>query len=122
MFYVAPAVMPHVKAGKLRALGVTSAKKWSILPDLPSIAEAGLPGYESTVWHGVIVPAATPAGIVNKLYQDISSVLQNDEVRQQFAAQWTEPLGTTPENFAQFLKAEVESYAKVVKSAGLQAE
>ncbi|MEA2919858.1 MAG: hypothetical protein QOJ15_11939 [Bradyrhizobium sp.] len=119
LFHVAPAVMPLVQAGKLRALGVTSPKRWSIVPDLPAIAEAGLPGYESTVWHGVVVPAGTPSSIINKLYQDIADVMKSEEVRQKFAAQWIEPLGTTPDSFAAFLKSEVENNAKLVKEAGL---
>jgi tripartite-type tricarboxylate transporter receptor subunit TctC len=92
-----------------------------MVPQLPTIAEAGLPGYQSTVWHGVIVPAKTPSLLVNRLYKDISSVMKTDNVRRQFAAQWTEPLGSSPEEFAKFLKAEVESYAKIAKAAGLSA-
>jgi tripartite-type tricarboxylate transporter receptor subunit TctC len=119
LFHVAPAVMPLVKAGQLRGLGVTSLKPWSLVPELPAIAEAGLPGFQSTVWHGVVVPTGTPPSIVDKLYKDIASVMRTDDVRQKFAAQWIEPLGTSPEEFAQFLKAEVENNAKLVKEAGL---
>jgi tripartite-type tricarboxylate transporter receptor subunit TctC len=119
LFHVAPAVMPFVKNGQLRGLGVTSLTPWSMVPELPAIAEAGLPGYQSTVWHGVVVPTGTPSSIVNKLYQDIASIMQTEDVRQKFAAQWIEPLGTSPEKFAQFLKEEVENNAKLVKEAGL---
>jgi len=122
LFHVAAAVMSLVKAGKLRALGVTSLKRWSILPDLPSIAEAGLPGYDVTVWHGVLVPAGTPHLLIDKLYRDMSDAMKTDEVRKQFATQWTEPLGTTPDSFASFLKADVERSASVVKGAGLHVE
>lgn len=121
LFHVAPAVMPLVKAGKLRALGVTSLKRWAILPELPAIAEAGLPGYQTSVWHGVVVSAGTPPALIETIYQNISNVMKSDDVRKQFAAQWTEPLGTTPAEFAKFLKSEVETYANIAKSAGLRA-
>jgi len=120
IFHVAPAVMPLVKASKLRALGVTSLKPWSILPQLPAIAEQGLPGYEATVWHGVVVRAGTPPQLINKLYKDITDVMKTDEVRQKFALQWAEPLGTTPDEFGKFLKSEVESYAALGKTAGFK--
>ena len=123
MFHVAPAVMPHVRAGKLRALGVTSLTRWSILPELPAIAEAGLPGYESTVWHGVLVPAGTSKQLVDKLHQEITgNIMKTGEVRELFAAQWIEPLGSTPDEFARFLKADVERSRKIVKDAGIRAE
>ena len=123
MFHVAPAVMPHVKAGKLRALGVTSHDRWAILPDLPSIDEAGLPGYESTVWHGVLVPARTPVQLVNRLHQEIvNNIMKRGDVRETFAAQWIEPLGSTPDDFAKFLKADIERSRKIVKDAGIGTE
>lgn len=117
LFHVAPALMPLVKDGKVRALGVTSLKKWAITPDLPSIAEVALPGYEASVWHGVVVPAGTPKWLVDKLYQDINAVMKTDEVKQQFAAQWIEPLGTTPDEFGKFIQSELKSYAKVAEAA-----
>ena len=115
--------MPHVKAGKLRALGVTSHNRWAILPDLPTIDEAGLPGYESTVWHGVLVPARTPVQLVNKLHQEIvNNIMKRGDVRETFAAQWIEPLGTTPDDFAKFLKADIERSRKIVNDAGIGTE
>jgi tripartite-type tricarboxylate transporter receptor subunit TctC len=123
MFHIAPAIMPHVKVGKLRALGVTSLNRWLILPDLPTIAEAGLPGYESTVWHGVLVPAGTPIQLVTRLHQELANnIMKSGEVRETFAAQWIEPLGTTPDDFAKFLKADIERSLKIVKDAGIRAE
>ncbi len=118
LFHVAPAVLPLVKSSQLRALGVTSLKKWSIAPDLPSIAEVALPGYEASVWHGVVVAAGTPQSLVDKIYQDISTVAKADDVRGQFSQQWIEPLATTPVEFADFLKSEVENYAKLASSNG----
>jgi tripartite-type tricarboxylate transporter receptor subunit TctC len=123
LFHVAPAVVPHVKAGKLRALGVTSLKRWSILPELPTISESGVPGYESTVWHGILVPARTPPQIVTKVHDEVAgTIIKTREVRGAFAAQWIEPLGTRPEEFARFLKADIERSAKIVKDAGIRAE
>jgi tripartite-type tricarboxylate transporter receptor subunit TctC len=122
MFHVAPAVMPQVKAGKLRALGVTSLKRWAILPDVPTIAEAGVPGYESTVWHGVLVPAGVSTALVTRLHREIADeILKTREVREAFAAQWLEPLGTTPQEFAAFLKNDIARNAKIVKAAGISA-
>jgi len=122
MFHVAPAVMPQVKAGKLRALAVTSLKRWAILPDLPTIAEAGVPGYESTVWHGVLVPAGVSTALVARLHREIADeILKTREVREAFAAQWLEPLGTTPQEFAAFLKNDIARNAKIVKAAGISA-
>jgi tripartite-type tricarboxylate transporter receptor subunit TctC len=123
LFHVAPAVVPHVKAGKLRALGVTSLKRWAILPELPTIAESGVPGYESTVWHGILVPARTPPQIVSKVHDDVANnILKAPEVRAAFAAQWIEPMGTRPEEFARFLKSDIERSAKIVKDAGIRSE
>ena len=115
--------MPHVKAGKLRALGVTSLTRWGVLPDLPTIAESGVPGYESTVWHGVLVSAGTPVHLVNGLHQEIAGdIMKRREVREAFAAQWVEPLGTAPEDFAKFLKTDLERSRNIVKDAGIRAE
>jgi tripartite-type tricarboxylate transporter receptor subunit TctC len=123
LFHVATAVVPHVKVGQLRALGVTSLKRWSILPDLPTIAESGVPGYESTVWHGILVPARTPPQIVAKVHDEVAgAIIKTREVRAAFAAQWIEPLGTRPEEFARFLKADIERSTKIVKDAGIRTE
>jgi tripartite-type tricarboxylate transporter receptor subunit TctC len=122
IFHVAPAVMPQVKAGKLRALAVTSLKRWPILPDLPTIAEAGVPGYDSTVWHGVLLPANVSPALVMRLHREIADeILRAPEVREAFAAQWLEPLGTTPQEFAAFLKADIARNTKIVKAAGISA-
>jgi tripartite-type tricarboxylate transporter receptor subunit TctC len=118
IFHVAPALMPLVKGGQLRALGVTSLKKWSVTPDLPSIAEVALPGYEATVWHGVIVPTGTPDEIIRKVYEDIAAAMKTEAVVKQFNAQWIEPLGTSPAEFSAFLKSEVENYVKLASSSG----
>jgi len=119
LFHVAAAVMTLAKNGKLRALGVTSLRRWDLLPDLPSIAEAGLPGYQITVWHGVLAPAKTPPPILKKVQQDMASVMKNEEVRQQFIKLWVEPLGTTSDEFAKFLKEDAERSASIIKHADI---
>jgi tripartite-type tricarboxylate transporter receptor subunit TctC len=120
LFHIAAAVMPLAKAGKLRALGVTSLERWDLLPDLPSIAEAGIPGYQITVWHGVLAPAKTPRSILKKVQRDMASVMKDDDVRKQFIKLWAEPLGTTSEEFATFLKADAERSANIIKHAGIR--
>jgi tripartite-type tricarboxylate transporter receptor subunit TctC len=119
LFHVAAAIMPLAKEGKVRAIGVTSAKRWELIPDLPSIAEAGIPGYQITVWHGVLAPAKTPQPILTKVQQDMASVMKNEELRKQFIKLWAEPLGTTSEEFARFLKQDAERSASIIKHAGI---
>ncbi|MBI4189484.1 MAG: tripartite tricarboxylate transporter substrate binding protein [Betaproteobacteria bacterium] len=112
------ASLPLVKAGKLRAVGVTSAKRSPLAPELPTIAESGAPGYEAGTWYGVVTPAHTPRAVVNKLYTDVKQVVEIREVHKQLSGY--ELVGSSPEQFAQFLKAEVERWGRVVKFAGVQ--
>ena len=114
--------LPHVKGGRLRALGVTSAKRAGGVPDIPTIAEAGVPGYDAVQWFGVLAPAATPRPIVVRLHGEIVRVLQAAEVRDRLSADGADPVGSTPEEFAAFLRAETAKWAKVVKDAGIQPE
>lgn len=114
--------LPHIKAGKLRALGVTSAKRSEALPEVPTIAEAGLPGYESVQWYGVLAPAGTPREIVARLHAEIVRALQLPEVKERLAADGAEPVGDSPEAFAALIKSEIEKWAKVAKAAGIRPE
>jgi tripartite-type tricarboxylate transporter receptor subunit TctC len=114
--------MPQVRSGKLRALGVTSAKRSEAAPDVPTIAEAGVPGYETSGWHGWIVPARTPAPIVQRLHKEVARIAQQPDVRQRFSAEGTEVVGNTPDEFAAVIKVETVRWAKVVKSAGIKPE
>lgn len=116
------ALMSHVKAGKLRPIGVTSAKRVATLPDIPTIAEAGLPGYEITAWHGMMAPAGTPAAIVNRLSEAVSSVLAHEEIRSRFAVLGAEPVGSTPEAFTKFLQADIERLGKLIRAANIKAD
>jgi tripartite-type tricarboxylate transporter receptor subunit TctC len=112
----------HAKAGNVRMLAVSTAKRSPLLPEVPTMAEAGVPGYESTTWFGVLGPAGTPREVVTKVSQDIAVVLQADDVRSRFAAAGAEPVGSTPEAFAALLKSEGEKWAKVIRAAGIKVE
>ena len=110
--------LPHVRTGRLRAYGVTTAKRAVGAPDIPTIAESGLPGYESVQWFGILAPAGTPREIVTRLHRDITRVVQEKEIQQRFLAdgaesQWSE----TPEQFGAFMRAETAKWAKVVEQA-----
>jgi tripartite-type tricarboxylate transporter receptor subunit TctC len=118
----APGLLPHVRAGRLRALAVTNSKRSALLPDLPTIAESGLPGFEAEGWHGVFVPSATPATAVAVLNRALVKVLAGDEVRKRLMQGGAEPVGLPPAEFAAKFKAEVDRWARVVKAAGIKAD
>jgi tripartite-type tricarboxylate transporter receptor subunit TctC len=121
MFDPTITAMPHVKLGKLRALGVTSLKRTAIAPELPTVAETGLPGFESIGWHGVLAPAGTAREIIGRLNKDIINALRAPDMRARFAEQGAEPVGNTPEQFVEFLKADLAKWATVIKAAGVRA-
>lgn len=118
----APGLLPHVRAGRLRALAVTNAKRSALLPDLPTIAESGLPGFEAEGWHGMFVPSSTPAAVVAALNRGLLTVLANEEVRKRLMQGGAEPVGLPPAEFAVKFRAEMERWARVVKSAGIKAD
>lgn len=118
MFDNMPSAIPHVKGGKLRALAVTTAKRSPALPDVPTIAEAGVPGYEATSWFGLLAPAGTPAPVVAKLNASILKALADPEVKKKLAEQGAEPHGEKPEQFAAFIESETVKWGKVVKESG----
>ena len=113
---------PHIKSGRLRALGVTGSKRAPGAENIPTIAEAGVPGYEAVQWYGVLAPAATPRDIVNKLHAGVVRALQNPEVRQRLLNDGAEPVGSSPEEFTAYLRAETEKWAKVIQAAGIKPE
>lgn len=110
---------PHVKSGRLRGLAVTGATRSAALPDLPTVAESGLPGYAVTVWFGMLAPAKTPAEIISRLQAEIARGLKTPAVRERLTAMGAEPSGNTPEEFTEFLRSEISKWSKVVKAAGL---
>jgi len=115
-------VYPFMKTGKLKALAVSAPKRVAAMPDLPTIAEAGLPGFETGSWQGVLAPAGTPRAIVDKLNAEITRILKTPQVQEQLAAQGTEVRAGTPEDMATFMRAEIARWAKVVKQAGVKIE
>jgi tripartite-type tricarboxylate transporter receptor subunit TctC len=122
MFSTMPPALPQVKAGKLKAIAVTSAKRSLTTPELPTIAEAGLPGFEAITWYGMAAPAGTPKPIVTRLNAEVIKLLHMPEVRDRLLATGTEVSGTSPEAFAAYIKSETVKWAKVVKESGARAD
>jgi tripartite-type tricarboxylate transporter receptor subunit TctC len=120
MFDNMPSALPHVKAGKLRGLAVSSVKRSPSAPDIPTVAESALPGFEVSVWFAVLAPAATPKPIVERLNQVLVKALQAPDVRERLASQGAEPIGNTPEQFTQQMKRDLAKWAKVVKDADIR--
>ena len=114
--------LSHVKSGKLRALAVTTAKRSAVLPDLPAIAEAGVPGYENSTWFGMLAPAGTPAAVVNRLNAELVKSARSPDIVERLAPDGGEPVGYTPEQFARHLVAEIARWRKLVKAAGIRLE
>ena len=122
VFSTAETAVPQVKAGKIRALAVTIAKRTALLPDLPTIAEAGLPGYEANNWYGVLVPAKTPHAIVERLNREIVKILNSQPVKESLFRQGLDASPSTPQEFGAYIKSEIAKWAKVVKASGAKAE
>ena len=112
--------MPHVKSRRLHALAITATKRSALAPQLPTVAESGLPGYQVDAWYGVLVPARTPTDIVNRLNREIMSILQNRDVRESAMAQGAEVTGSTPQEFAALMRNEIKKWAKVTSTLKLQ--
>jgi tripartite-type tricarboxylate transporter receptor subunit TctC len=114
--------MPHIRSGRLRPLGITSSARSSVASEIPTIAEAGLPGYESVQWYGVLVPARTPKDIVTRLHGEITRVLQQPEIKQRLAADGADTVGSSPDEFTRYIQSELTKWAKVAREAGIQPE
>jgi tripartite-type tricarboxylate transporter receptor subunit TctC len=121
MFGTILPTIPHVRAGKLRALAVSGKKRAEVLPDIPAVAE-DVPGFEASSWYGVFAPAATPADLISKLNQEMARALTPAEVRQRLAAEGTEVVAGSPEEFMQLFRAEVAKWARVIKQSGIRLE
>jgi len=117
MFSSVVAIVPHVKAGKLRALAVSSRERLSLLPDLPTIAEAGVPGYETSSWYGILAPAGTPAEIVTRLNAALVKVVSQPDVRQALAQEGADPVGNSPAAFGAFIRSERQRLGDVIRQA-----
>jgi len=114
--------MAQVKAGKLRALAVTTAKRSILAPDLPTMAEAGVPGFDISTWYGLFAPAGTPSAIVAKWNTEVTRILNTPDVRARFVADGAEPAPDTPEQFSRFIAAELAKYARIVKASGAKVD
>ena len=116
MFATALSVTPHIKANRVRALAVTTAKRSKLYPELPTVAEAGVPGFEASTWHGVLVPAGTPPAIVERLNSEMNKALQMPDVRERLASLGAEIVGGSSKEFAEHIRREIPKWAKVVKA------
>jgi len=119
-FPATSSVLPHVRAGKLRALAVTSAKRSSMAPNVPTLSEAGVPGFNVSSWYGIVVPAGTPKAIIKRVHDAVVVAIRNPEVRKRFGSTDLELVGSDPEKFGTFIRSEVAKWAKVIKESGMR--
>jgi len=122
MFGTIVALVPHIQARKLRALAVTSKKRSALVPEVPTLAESGLPDYEAGSWYGILAPAGTPREVIDRLHGAIVKALKQPDVSKRLAAEGAEPIGSTPEEFAAHIKAEIARVGSVVRAAGIRIE
>jgi tripartite-type tricarboxylate transporter receptor subunit TctC len=122
MFNNLISAVPNVQAGRLRALAVTGSTRTAALPDLPTVAEAGVPGYEASTWYAMFAPPAMPAMLVERLHKDVAAVVKSAEIRKQLAAVGIEPVGGTPDQLAKYLRSEIVKWGKVAKASGAKAD
>jgi tripartite-type tricarboxylate transporter receptor subunit TctC len=118
MFDAITTMSPHVQSGRVRALGTTGNHRSSVLPDVPTVAEAGVPGYEATIWLGIMAPAGTPQAIVDKLNGEINKMLARADIKEAWAKQGADPMPMTPAEFDKYLRADIEKWAHVVRVSG----
>jgi len=123
-YFFAPisAALPFVRDGKVLALAVSTAKRSSVLPNVPTIAESGVPGFDYSLWVGLFAPAGTPPAVVEKIAKDVRTAEQSADVKERFATLGAEPMPMTPQEFAKFVKTEIDESAKVIKAAGIKAQ
>jgi tripartite-type tricarboxylate transporter receptor subunit TctC len=122
VFHNAPVLLPHVKSGALRGLAVTSLQRLASVPELPTMAESGVPGYEVTAWFGFLAPAGTPQAVISKVHADVAKAIAMPDVRERMTAQAAEPIGSTPQEYASFIAAEIAKWSKIVKASGAKVE
>ena len=114
--------LPFVNSGRLRGLGVTSARRSAAAPDIPTIAESGFAGYQSTSWHGITVPVKTPAPLIKRLHEELAKIAQQSDVRKRMATQGTDVIGSTPEEFRKLIQTESAKWSNVIRTAGIKPE
>jgi tripartite-type tricarboxylate transporter receptor subunit TctC len=122
MFATIPSVIQHVRAGSLRAIAVTSDRRSPALPEIPTVAESGFPGFQASSWFGFVAPTGTPDPIVRKLHEMIASIVRMPDINEQLSSQGADPVGSSPEAFGQYMKNETEKWAKVVKASRIRLE
>jgi len=122
VFATAPSVMGFVKSGRLRAIAVTSSKRSALMPELPTVAESGVPGYEASSWYGLLAPAKTPRPVVLRLNAEAKRALAVPEINERLIAQGVDPVGNSPEEFAAYVRTEIIKWAKVIKASGAKPE
>jgi tripartite-type tricarboxylate transporter receptor subunit TctC len=122
IFATAASAIPHIKAGKIRALAVTTAKRSALVPELPTVSEAGLKGFEANNWYGLVVPAKTPRSIIDRLHDDFVAVLNSPDVKQVLFNQGLDAAPSTPQEFGAYIKSETAKWAKVIKASGAKPE
>jgi tripartite-type tricarboxylate transporter receptor subunit TctC len=121
-FATMPSVLPQVKAGKLRALAVTTIKRSPAMPELPTVAESGVPGYDANTWYGVLAPRSTSGAVVIRLHDEFVKIMNSADVRERISVHGYEPETNTPQEFAVYIKAEIAKWGKVVRTAGIRAD
>ena len=119
LFTTTISAAPHIKAGKLRAIAITTAKRQSSMPDVPTVGET-LPGYRAEAFQGMVAPAGVPQAIVSKISAEVARIVRSPDVAQRFQLDGAEPVGSTPKEFAAFLKAEMQKWSKVIQEAGIK--
>jgi tripartite-type tricarboxylate transporter receptor subunit TctC len=121
-FTTAVITLPHIKTGKLRVIAVTSLKRFSLMPEVPTVDESGLPGYESTAWYALLAPAKTPQPIIDELQREVAKALRLNDVKESLLQQGAEPVGSSPEQLAALIKNDIAKWSKVVKATGAKVE
>ena len=116
------AVLPHVQSGRLKAIGVTSTKRAQTMPNVPTLIESGVAGYDATSWNGIFAPAKVPRSIINKIHADVVKVLRSPDVRERLIASGSDPVGSTPEEFSAHVKAELARWGKVIRDNNIRSE
>jgi tripartite-type tricarboxylate transporter receptor subunit TctC len=122
MFDAVTTMLEHVRAGKLKALGTTGRERSAVMPNVPTIAEAGVPGYEATIWLGLMAPKGTPPAIVNRLNAEIAKIAAKPEVRDEWSKQGATPMSMNPEEFAKYMNDDIAKWARIVKISGAKAD
>lgn len=122
LFHNAPVLLPHIKAGTLRPLAITSARRSASSPEVPTMSEAGVAGFEITAWFGFMAPAATPPALIRKISADVVRIVATPEIQERILSQASEPVGSTPEEYAAFIKTEIVKWRQVIKQANLKAD